>query len=96
MTATLVFCQNVYLSGKFGMAVNGTWFSQNLSSFDLCSLNTTKQSTDVITSLSLIQKLTEHLDTGYNYGSVLFLDTYDLNGIVQMQSRSAQASRFTA
>ena len=86
MTATLVFCQNVYLSGKFGMAVNGTWFSQNLSSFDLCSLNTTKQSTDVITSLSLIKQLTEHLDTSYNSLTSLLVNTNDLNLVVELQS----------
>ena len=88
MTATLVFCQNVYLSGKFGMAVNGTWFSQNLSSFDLCSLNTTKQSTDVITSLSLIQKFTEHLDTSYNSFLGLFFQTCDFNFLIQMKNTS--------
>ena len=48
------------------MAGNGAGFSKNLTSFDLVSLNTTKQSTDVITSLCLVQQLTEHLDTGYN------------------------------
>src|SRR5699024_126448 len=63
MTSTLVLCQNVNLSCEFCMAVYSTRFSKNLSSFDFSSLNTTKQSTDVITSLSLIQQLTEHLDT---------------------------------
>src|SRR5699024_10943753 len=79
MTATLVLCQNVYLSGKFGVAGNGSRFSKNLSSFDLVSLNTTKKCTDVITGLSLVKKLTEHLDTGYNYFTCLFFDANDLN-----------------
>ncbi len=90
MTATLVFCQNVNLSGKFGMAVNGARFSQNLSSFDLCSLNTTKQSTDVITSLSLIEEFTEHLDTSYNSFLGLFFQTCDFNFLIQMKNTSAQ------
>ena len=56
MTATLILGQNVNLSGEFRVAGNGAGFSQNLSTFDFSSLNTTKQSTDVITSLCLIQQ----------------------------------------
>ena len=44
MTATLVLCQNVNLSGKFVMACNSAGLSQNLSSFDFSSLDTTQQS----------------------------------------------------
>ena len=66
MTSTFILGQNVYLSGKLSVAGNSTGLSQNLSSFDFSSLDTTKQSTDVITSLCLIQHLTEHFDTGYN------------------------------
>ena len=86
MTATLVFCQNVNLSCKFLMALYRTRFYKTLTSLDLCSLNTTKQSADVITSLSLIQELTEHLDTSYNCLTSLFTDTNDLNLVVELQS----------
>ena len=55
MTTTLILGQNVYLSGKLFVALYRTWLTQTLTSFDISSLNTTKQSTDVITSLSLIQ-----------------------------------------
>ena len=50
MTATLVLGQNVNLSGKLVVALYRTWLAQTLSTLDLCSLNTTQQSTDVITS----------------------------------------------
>ena len=70
------------------MAVIGTWFSQNLASVDLCSLNTTKQSTDVITSLSLIEEFTEHLDTSYNSFLGLFFQTCDFNFLIQMKNTS--------
>ena len=85
MTATLVFCQNVNLSCKFLMAFYRTWFNETLTSLDLCSLNTTKKSTDVITSLSLIKEFTEHLDTSYNYFTNLFRDTDDFNFIRYMK-----------
>ena len=68
------------------MAVYRTWFAQTLTSLDLSSLNTTKQCTDVITSLSLVKQLTEHLDTSYNSLTGLLVDTNDLNLIVQMQN----------
>ena len=86
MTTTLVLGQNVNLSGKLLVAGNGSGLSKNLSSFDIGSLDTTKQRTDVITSLCLIQHLTEHLDTGYNGLLLLFLDTNDLNFVVQVQN----------
>ena len=43
MTATFIFCQNVNLSCEFCMACYCTWFCKNLTSFDVFSLNTTKQ-----------------------------------------------------
>ena len=88
MTATLVFSQNVNLSCEFCMACDCSWFSKNLSTLDLVSLNTTKKCTDVITSLSLIKKFTEHLDTGYNNFTSLFFDTNDLNLIRYVKNTS--------
>ena len=86
MTATLVLGQNVYLSRKFLVAGNCAGFRKNLSSLDVGSLDTTKQNTDVITSLSLVKQLTEHLDTGYNGLLSLFLNADDFNFIRHMQS----------
>ena len=79
MTSTFVFCQYVNLACEFLMAVYCTWFDKNLSSFDLCSLNTTKKCSDVISSLSLIKKLTEHLDSCYNSLLNVLVDTDDFN-----------------
>ena len=86
MTTTLIFGQNVNLSSKFLMAFYRARFNQTLTTLDVSSLNTTKQSTDVITSLSLIKQLTEHLDTSYNSLTSLLVNTNDLNLIVQMQN----------
>lgn len=85
MTSTFIFCQNVNLSCKFVMACYRTWFAKNLSSFDFSSLNTTKQSTDVITSLSFVKKLTEHFHTCYNDFTCIFVDTNDFYFIRYMK-----------
>ena len=79
MTATLVLCKNVNLSCELVMALYRTWLNKTLSSLDLVSLNTTEQRTDVVTSLSLIKKLTEHLDTSYNNLTNVLVNTNDLN-----------------
>jgi len=86
MTSTFIFCQNVNLSCEFFVACYRTWFSQNLSTNDFCSLNTTQQSTDVITSLCFIQQFTEHFDTSYNCFLNVFFNTQDFNFVVQMQN----------
>ena len=86
MTAALVFSKNVNLSCEFLVALYRTRFNKALSSLDFSSLNTTKKSTDVITSLSLIKKFTEHLDTSYNCLTSLLVDTNDLNLIVEFKS----------
>ena len=86
MTTTLVFSKNINLSCEFLVAGYGTRFNKTLTSLDLCSLNTTKKSTDVITSLSLVKELTEHLDTSYNCLTSLLVNTNDLNLIVEFKS----------
>ena len=85
MTAALVLGQNVNLSGKFVMAMYRTWLAQTLSTLDLSSLNTTQQSTDVITSLSAVKELTEHFDTGYNSLTGIFMNTNDLNFVASAE-----------
>ena len=99
VTAALVLGQNVYLSGKLVVALNRAGLAQTLSSLDLSSLNTTQKCADVVAGLSLIKKLTEHLDTGNNGLAYILMDTDDLNLIVQMQSTalySTGSNRTTA
>ena len=88
MTAALVFGQNVNLALEMLMRVYSARFCKNLTSFDLVSLNTTKKASDVITSFCEIKSLTEHLDTGYNNLSLIFLNTYDLNSIGKVKHTS--------
>ena len=88
MTATLVLSKNVNLSCKLLVRVYTAGLSDNLTSLDLISLNTTKKAADVITSISLVEGLTEHLDTGYNNLSLLMLNADDLYRIGELESTS--------
>ena len=63
-----------------------TWFTKNLSSFDFCSLDTTKKCTDVVTSLSFIKKFTEHFNTCYNSLLSLFVNTNDFYFVRYMKN----------
>ena len=74
------------------MASYSTWLSENLSSLDFCSLDTTEKSTDVITSLSLIKKLTEHLDTGNNCLLLILMDTNDFNFLINMKNTTLNST----
>ena len=85
--------QNVNLTMELGVGIDGAGFAQNLTTFDVSSLNTTEQSTDVIASLSVVQNLTEHFDTGYNGLHLLFLQTNDLNFIASLQTDHALHDR---
>ena len=75
------------------MRCNGSWLSKNLSTFDLFTVNTTEQSTDVVTSLSEIKHLAEHLDARDNRLTRLVLQTNDLNRIVHLELTTLNAAR---
>ena len=79
MTATLVLCKNVNLTTELCVWVNCTWLSKYLTSLDFISLNTTEKYTYVVTSLSIVKSLSEHLKTCNNNFSLLVCKTNDLN-----------------
>jgi hypothetical protein len=56
MTAALILCQNVNLSGELCVAGNGAGLCDNLSLLDIGTVDTTKKDTDVITSLCIVQE----------------------------------------
>ena len=85
MTAALFLGQYINLTLELGVWVDGTWLSKYLTTLNFLTVNTTKQSTDVITSLCAREQLAEHLDTGYNSGTNLVSNTYDLNSVVEVQ-----------
>src|SRR5699024_820271 len=88
-----VLGQNVHLSSELLVALNRAGLYQTLSTLDLVSLNATKQSADVVTSLSLVKQLTEHLDTGNNYLADVLVYANDLNLIGEMQGTTLYSTR---
>ena len=48
------------------MRRNRAWLRQNLPTLNFFTVNTTKQATNIVTSLATVQKLTEHLNTRDN------------------------------
>ena len=86
MTATLVLGQNVHLTNELGVGMNGTGLGQNLTTLDLGLSHATQQSADVVASLSVVQQLVEHLDTGNGGLTLLIGQTDDLDLLVQVQN----------
>ena len=84
MTAAFVLGQDVDLSLKDVVGVHRTGLSQNLATLDLGTINTTQQSADVIASLSEVQRLTEHLQTGDGGVQTVGLDADDLHSIANL------------
>ncbi len=92
MTATLVFLKNVNLSYELLVRMNSTWLSKYLTSLDLLLVDTAEEETYVVTSLSLIEELAEHLDTCNDSLLRLFTETYDLNLITYVDDTGLDTS----
>ena len=92
MTSAFFFGQNVNLTGEFGMRMNGTGFSDNLSSFDVLSVDTTEKCTNVVACLSFVKELTEHFETGNNGVRLFFLKTDDFSGIANFSYATFNSS----
>ena len=93
MTAAFFFSQNINLTFELRVRMNGTWFCKNLTTFDFFAVDTTEQSTNVITSSSAVKHLTEHFDTSYNRLFRLILETNDFNRIVHLQFTTLNTAR---
>ena len=69
------------------MRLDLTRMAKNHTTLDLSLLNTTEQQTYVITSLALLKKLTEHLNTG-NGCLFLLTKTKDFNLVTYLNDTS--------
>ena len=74
------------------MRSDRTRFSNNLTSLDVLLVDTTEKKTNVVSSLTLIKKLTEHLDTSYSGSSRSVTETNELNSVVNVDSTSLDTS----
>ena len=73
--------------------MDGAGFAQYLTTLDFGSLDTTQQSTNVIASLSIVQQLAEHLNTGNDGLAGLIGQTNDLNFVANLNADHAQHGR---
>ena len=79
MTTTLILLKYVDRSLELLVRLDHTYLCKNLSSLDLLLVDTAEEETYVVTSLTLIEELTEHLNTCYDSLLRLLTETYDLN-----------------
>ncbi len=92
MTAALILAQYVNLTAELGVGVNGAGLAKYLTSFDVGSLNATEKCADVVACFSVIEDLSEHLDTGNNSLCSLFGKTYDLYFLTGLQLASLNST----
>ena len=97
MTAAFILGQNVNLTVELGVGVYRTGLAENLTSFDVRTLYTTEKCTDVVACLSVIEDLSEHLDTGNNSLCSFLGETDDLNfvGSSELTSFNSTCSNST-
>src|SRR5680860_418334 len=63
MTTTLLLRQHIHLTRKIRVRRNRTRLTQHLTTLHILLINPTQQCTNVVTRLTLIQQLPEHLHT---------------------------------
>jgi len=84
VTSTLFFLEDVDLSLEVLVRSDGAWLGDNLTSLDLFLVDTTEEKTNIVSGLTLIEELTEHLDASNNCASWSVTETNELNRIVDV------------
>src|SRR4029453_7745828 len=62
VATTFLFAQHVHLGFKLRVRRDRTRLCQHLTALNIFTLHTAEQATDVVTGLSLIERLVEHFD----------------------------------
>ncbi len=62
MTTSLLFLQDIDLSLKFRMRLNLAWVTKYHTTLNLILVDTTEQKSNIITSLTFVQYLSEHFN----------------------------------
>src|SRR3954462_3545366 len=83
--ATLVLAQDVDLRLEVGVRRRGAGLDDDLAALDVLALDATQEQTDVLTGLTLVEQLAEHLDAGDGGGGLALLDADDIDGLVDLQ-----------
>src|SRR5699024_9932776 len=84
VAAALLLGQDDNLALELTVRGGRTRLDDDLTTLDVLALGTTQDQTDVVTGLTLVEELAEHLHTGDGGGLLLFLDANDVNGLVDV------------
>jgi hypothetical protein len=83
VAAALFLGQHVDLALELGVGLDGAGNGQDLTTLDIFLLGATQQAADVVTSLTLLQHLAEHLNTS-DGGLLGVTQTDDLDGVADL------------
>ena len=64
MTTAFILGKDVDRCVEFSVRCDRAWLAADLTALYIFALETTEKETDVLASLTLIEELAEHLDTG--------------------------------
>ena len=92
MTATLFLREDVDLTLELGVRGDGTRLGENLAAADVFLLRTTEERTDVVTGLTLVEELTEHLNAR-DGGLGRRLETDDLDFVADLDDATLDTAR---
>ena len=99
MTAAFILGQNVNLAMELGMRMNAAGLGQNLSALNVRTGNTTKECTNVVAGLGIVEGLAEHFNTGADGLRLLVFQTNDFNFLTHLELstlNTAGSNRTTA
>ena len=88
VTAAFFFLQNIDLSLEVDVRSDGTRLGQNFTSLNGLLVDTTEEETYVVTSLTLVEELAEHLDTGNGGLTGLICETDELDRVADVDGTS--------
>ena len=88
VAAAFVLLQDVDLSLEHSVRSDGLGLGHDLTSLDFLLVNTTEEETYVVTSLTLVEELAEHLDTGDDSLTRLICETNELDRIADVDGTS--------
>ncbi len=87
VTTTLFLLQDVDLSLEVIVRSYAVWLAKNHTALNLVLVDTTEEQTNVITSLTTIEELAEHLNASYD-GELVSAKTKELYLIVEVNNTS--------
>ncbi len=86
--AAFVLLQDIDLSLEHSVRSDGLGLGHDLTSLDFLLVDTTEEETYVVTSLTLVEELAEHLDTGDDSVARLISETNELDRVADVDGTS--------